>query len=112
MNKSVVVALNLLVLKKIIKLIISSLDICRCIFCIVSMITTVDKGWSWVVLIGVFFTSILTFGFLQCLGVFYIDWQEDFGASAQAVGWSSSVFIAGFGLSGKKRLYLTKFIYF
>ena len=54
------------------------------------------------VLIGVFFTTLLTFGLLQSLGVFFVDWQEDFGASAQAVGWSSSVFIAGFGLAGEK----------
>ncbi|XP_072046752.1 monocarboxylate transporter 12-like [Amphiura filiformis] len=59
-----------------------------------------DRGWSWVVLFGVFITSTLSMGFLQCTGVFYVDWQEDFEASAQAVGWSSAVSIGGLGISG------------
>ncbi|XP_072047157.1 monocarboxylate transporter 12-like, partial [Amphiura filiformis] len=59
-----------------------------------------DSGWSWVVLFGVFITSSLSFGFLRCTGVFYVDWQEDFEASAQAVGWSSAVSIGGYGISG------------
>ena len=64
------------------------------------MESTKDKGWSWVVLFGVFGTCVFSFGFLQCTGVFFVDWQEDFQASAQAVGWTSAVSICGFGISG------------
>ncbi|XP_072048252.1 monocarboxylate transporter 12-like [Amphiura filiformis] len=59
-----------------------------------------DKGWSWVVLVGVFVTYTFCQGFLQCIGVFFVDWQEDFDTSAQAVGWSSAISIGGYGVSG------------
>ena len=65
------------------------------------METSKDTGWSWVVLIGVFVASSLSFGFMQCTGVFFVDWQEDFETSAQAVGFTSAVTIGGFGISGK-----------
>ena len=65
----------------------------------------IDKGWSWVVLLGVFGTCVLSFGFIQCTGVFFIDWQEDFEASAQSVGWSSSMSLAGFAFAGTANLY-------
>ncbi len=60
-----------------------------------------DKGWSWVVLFGVFVSASLSVGFHQSVGVFFVDWQEDFGISTQAVGWTSSVSMAGFAISGK-----------
>ncbi len=63
---------------------------------------SVDCGWSWVVLIGVYGTCFLTFGFIQCIGIFFIEWEEGFGVSAQTVGWSSSIAIAGFGVAGKQ----------
>ena len=66
-----------------------------------SVESSVDQGWSWVIVVGVFGTSVLSLGFLQCLGIFFIDWQEDFEASAQAVGWSSSMSLVGFSCSGK-----------
>ncbi|XP_072047156.1 monocarboxylate transporter 12-like [Amphiura filiformis] len=59
-----------------------------------------DRGWSCVVLFGVFVTISLSFGFLQCIGVLYVDWQEDFDTSAQAVSWSSALSIGGYGISG------------
>ncbi|XP_072019916.1 monocarboxylate transporter 12-like [Amphiura filiformis] len=64
------------------------------------METSVDRGWSWVVLVGVYFNSILTFGFIQCIGVFFIEWQSDLGINAQTAGWSSSIALAGFGIAG------------
>ncbi len=60
-----------------------------------------DTGWSWVVLFGVFVVAILSVGFHQSIGVFFVDWQEDFGISTQAVGWTSSVSMGGFAISGK-----------
>ncbi|XP_072036799.1 monocarboxylate transporter 12-B-like [Amphiura filiformis] len=64
------------------------------------METSMDRGWSWVVLFGVYINMILTVGFIQCIGVFFIEWQLDFGINAQTAGWSSSLALAGFGISG------------
>ncbi|XP_072046217.1 monocarboxylate transporter 13-like [Amphiura filiformis] len=64
------------------------------------MESSIDRGWSWVIVIAVFGTSVLTFGFLQSTSVFFVDWQEDLNASAQMIGWCSSISIAGFGLAG------------
>ena len=64
------------------------------------METCKDTGWSWVVLFGVFMAYTLSFGFLQCIGVFLVDWQEDFEITTQAASWSTAISIAGFGISG------------
>ncbi len=67
------------------------------------METSKDKGWSWVVLFGVFFASSLSVGFYLCTGIFFVEWQEDFEISTQAVGWTSSVSKVGFALSGNTK---------
>ncbi|XP_072046753.1 monocarboxylate transporter 12-like [Amphiura filiformis] len=64
------------------------------------MESSIDRGWSWVVVIAVFGTSVLSFGFLQSTSVFFVDWQEDLNASAQMIGWCSAISIAGIGLAG------------
>ncbi len=65
-----------------------------------------DKGWSWVVLFGVFIAYTLSFGFLPCFGVFLVDWQKDFDVSAQIASWCTAVLLAGFGISGMFKLSL------
>ncbi len=59
-----------------------------------------DRGWSWAVLFGVFIAYMLIFGFLECTGIFFVDWQEDFDVNAQVASWCTAVSLAGFGISG------------
>ncbi|XP_026887138.2 monocarboxylate transporter 13 [Electrophorus electricus] len=53
-----------------------------------------DGGWGWVV-VGVLFTSsALVFGLIRSLGVFFVEFVQYFGESAQAVSWITSIGVA------------------
>ncbi len=65
------------------------------------MESSIDSGWSWVVAASAFGNSVLSFGFLQATSVFFVDWQKDLDVTAQMIGWTSSISIAGFGVAGR-----------
>ncbi|PIK54808.1 putative monocarboxylate transporter 13 [Apostichopus japonicus] len=49
--------------------------------------TASDKGWAWVVLAAAFTNAMLLAGYMKGIGVFFVEWQENFGANAKDVGW-------------------------
>ncbi|XP_038075972.1 monocarboxylate transporter 13-like [Patiria miniata] len=53
--------------------------------------TVQDHGWAWMVLLGAHIGLVLTSGFLQSLGVFYIEWKEFFDLTATDASWLVSV---------------------
>ncbi|XP_016141151.1 monocarboxylate transporter 13-like isoform X2 [Sinocyclocheilus grahami] len=53
-----------------------------------------DGGWGWVVVGSFFVSSALVFGLIRCLGVFFVEFVQYFGESAQAVSWITSIGLA------------------
>uniref|UniRef100_A0A8C1WKK3 Monocarboxylate transporter 13 n=1 Tax=Cyprinus carpio TaxID=7962 RepID=A0A8C1WKK3_CYPCA len=53
-----------------------------------------DGGWGWVVVGSLFVSSALVFGLIRCLGVFFVEFVQYFGESAQAVSWITSIGLA------------------
>lgn len=53
-----------------------------------------DGGWGWVVVGSLFFSSALVFGLIRSLGVFFVEFVQYFGESAQAVSWITSIGLA------------------
>ncbi|XP_076016013.1 monocarboxylate transporter 13-like [Genypterus blacodes] len=53
-----------------------------------------DGGWGWV-LVGALFVSIgLVFGLVRSMGIFFVEFIQYFGESAQAVSWITSTGVA------------------
>ncbi|XP_026072410.1 monocarboxylate transporter 13-like [Carassius auratus] len=53
-----------------------------------------DGGWGWVVVGSLFVSSALVFGLIRCLGIFFVEFVQYFGESAQAVSWITSIGLA------------------
>ncbi|KAM9827428.1 monocarboxylate transporter 13-like [Neosynchiropus ocellatus] len=53
-----------------------------------------DGGWGWVMVVALFINNGLVFGVLRGLGVFFVEFELYFDASAQSVSWISSTAIA------------------
>ncbi|XP_051982771.1 monocarboxylate transporter 13 isoform X1 [Xyrauchen texanus] len=53
-----------------------------------------DGGWGWVVVGALFVASALVFGLIRSLGVFFVEFVQYFGESAQAVSWITSIGVA------------------
>ncbi|MCI4377277.1 hypothetical protein PGIGA_G00201830 [Pangasianodon gigas] len=53
-----------------------------------------DGGWGWVVVVALFMASALVFGLIRSLGVFFVEFVQYFGESAQAVSWITSIGVA------------------
>uniref|UniRef100_A0A9J7XAQ6 Monocarboxylate transporter 13 n=1 Tax=Cyprinus carpio carpio TaxID=630221 RepID=A0A9J7XAQ6_CYPCA len=53
-----------------------------------------DGGWGWVVVGSLFVSSALVFGLIRSLGVFFVEFVQYFGESAQAVSWITSIGLA------------------
>ena len=47
----------------------------------------VDRGWAWVVCIAGHFCIALTIGYATSLGVFFIEWKDQFELSATSSSW-------------------------
>lgn len=53
-----------------------------------------DGGWGWV-LVGAFFVcNSLVFGLMRSSGIFFVEFVQYFGESAQAISWISSIGLA------------------
>ncbi|XP_053485252.1 monocarboxylate transporter 13 isoform X1 [Ictalurus furcatus] len=53
-----------------------------------------DGGWGWAVVVALFMASALVFGLIRSLGVFFVEFVQYFGESAQAVSWITSIGVA------------------
>ncbi|XP_057183937.1 monocarboxylate transporter 13 isoform X2 [Triplophysa rosa] len=53
-----------------------------------------DGGWGWVVVGALFVASALVFGLIRSLGIFFVEFVQYFGESAQAVSWITSIGVA------------------
>ncbi|KAL4631449.1 monocarboxylate transporter 13 [Arapaima gigas] len=53
-----------------------------------------DGGWGWVVVGALFLVSALVFGLIRSLGIFFVEFMQYFGRSAQAVSWITSIGVA------------------
>ena len=66
-----------------------------------TMTTSVDKGYSWLVLATCFTMRVLTEGFWSSLGILLVEWQTYFEASAGDVAIIGSMTLMVILLSGK-----------
>ncbi|KTF88320.1 hypothetical protein cypCar_00021319 [Cyprinus carpio] len=53
-----------------------------------------DGGWGWVVLVATIVVLALTLAFPSCIGIFYLDLQEEFQASNSETSWVPSIMTA------------------
>ncbi|KAA0723055.1 Monocarboxylate transporter 13 [Triplophysa tibetana] len=53
-----------------------------------------DGGWGWVVVGALFVASALVFGLIRSLGIFFVEFVQYFGESAQAISWITSIGVA------------------
>ncbi|XP_016392605.1 monocarboxylate transporter 3-like [Sinocyclocheilus rhinocerous] len=53
-----------------------------------------DGGWGWVVLVATILVLALTLAFPSCIGIFYLDLQEEFQASNSETSWVPSIMTA------------------
>ncbi|KAM9501820.1 monocarboxylate transporter 13 isoform 1-T4 [Clarias gariepinus] len=60
----------------------------------VGQVEAPDGGWGWVVVFALFMASALVFGLIRSLGVFFVEFVQYFGESAQAVSWITSIGVA------------------
>ncbi|XP_070708598.1 monocarboxylate transporter 6 [Pempheris klunzingeri] len=54
-------------------------------------VTAPDGGWGWVVLVATILVLALTLAFPSCVGIFYIDLQNEFYASNSETSWVPSI---------------------
>ncbi len=50
-----------------------------------------DGGWGWVVLVATILVLALTLAFPACIGIFYLELQEEFQASNSETSWVPSI---------------------
>ncbi|KAK7122602.1 hypothetical protein R3I94_019649 [Phoxinus phoxinus] len=50
-----------------------------------------DGGWGWVVLVATILVLALTLAFPACIGIFYLDLQDEFEASNSETSWVPSI---------------------
>ncbi|TRZ00226.1 hypothetical protein DNTS_014325 [Danionella cerebrum] len=53
-----------------------------------------DGGWGWVVLVATILVLALTLAFPSCIGIFYLELQEQFEASNSETSWVPSIMTA------------------
>ncbi|XP_063043294.1 monocarboxylate transporter 13 isoform X2 [Engraulis encrasicolus] len=53
-----------------------------------------EGGWGWVVVGALFVVSCLVYGLIRSLGVFFVEFVQYFGETAQAVSWITSIGLA------------------
>lgn len=67
-------------------------------------VTAPDGGWGWVVLVATILVLALTLGFPSCVGIFYIDLQNEFHASNSETSWVPSIMTSVLHAGGKVKL--------
>jgi len=60
-----------------------------------------DGGWGWVVLVATILVLALTLAFPSCIGIFYLDLQEEFKASNSETSWVPSIMTSVLHAGGK-----------
>lgn len=60
-----------------------------------------DGGWGWVVLVATILVLALTLAFPACIGIFYLDLQEEFKASNSETSWVPSIMTSVLHAGGK-----------
>lgn len=60
-----------------------------------------DGGWGWVVLVATILVLALTLAFPACIGIFYLDLQEEFQASNSETSWVPSIMTSVLHAGGK-----------
>lgn len=63
--------------------------------------TAPDGGWGWVVLVSSILVLALTLGFPSCVGIFYMDLQNEFKASNSEISWVPSIMTSVLHAGGK-----------
>ena len=59
--------------------------------------------FKWFILAGAFMTVLTAGGFRPTIGMFILEWQEEFhDASTEQIGWIGGGFMAGYAIAGKK----------
>lgn len=53
-----------------------------------------DGGWGWVLVGALFVCNSLVFGLMRSSGIFFVEFVQYFGESAQAISWISSIGLA------------------
>ncbi|XP_072314605.1 monocarboxylate transporter 13 [Eucyclogobius newberryi] len=53
-----------------------------------------DGGWGWVMVAALFVCNTLVFGLMRVFGIFFVEFVQYFGESAQAISWISSIGVA------------------
>ena len=46
-----------------------------------------EGGWGWMVVVGSHVVQILTSGAANCMGLFLVEWLEEFDASVTKLSW-------------------------
>ena len=56
---------------------------------------------SILVVAGSFINLFLSNGFRHCIGLFIVEWQIEFGGTAEEIGWIGSFLLIGYAVAGK-----------
>ena len=56
---------------------------------------------SALVVAGVFINQFLGNGFYKSMGLFIVEWKEEFDGTAEEIGWIGSFCLIGYALAGK-----------
>ena len=59
-----------------------------------------DGGWAWIVLFAGFFIMAILFSTVRCLGVFYNDFLDHYGATNSGTSWIMAIATSMLGIAG------------